>query len=80
MVRPNSEYHVAVSTQGTSVPTSVTVSLVGRQDNGRVFNAEQSLVVEPYTTRVARLEVWLHTHTSMHAYTILTYVLFTEKQ
>lgn len=57
IVRPNSEYHVAVSTQETSVPTSVVVQIVGRQETGRVFTAEQSLVIEPYATRIVRLEV-----------------------
>lgn len=57
MLRPNSEYHVAVTTQETSQPTTVTVEVSGKQHGGGMFEASQTVSVEPYTTHIVKLEV-----------------------
>lgn len=57
VLRPNSEYHVAITTQETSQPTTVTVEVGGRQHVGGMFAASQTVSVEPYTTRIVKLEV-----------------------
>ncbi|XP_023288117.1 CD109 antigen isoform X2 [Orussus abietinus] len=57
VVRPNSEYHVAVSIIGTPVSTTVSVILQGSQDGEVFFNASQIVVVDPYSTRIIKLEV-----------------------
>jgi len=57
VLRPNTEYHIAVTTQKTSQPTTVTVEVSGKQDGGGMFQAGQTVSVEPYTTRIVKLEV-----------------------
>lgn len=57
VLRPNSEYHVAVSTQGTTAPTTVVVDVGGKQDSGGVLKVTQFVKVDPYSTRIVRLEV-----------------------
>lgn len=57
MLRPNSEYHVAVSAQGTASPTTVVVDVGGKQDSGGVLKVTQFVKVDPYSTRIVRLEV-----------------------
>lgn len=57
VLRPNSEYHVAVSTQGTMAPTTVVVDVGGKQDSGGVLKVTQFVKVDPYSTRIVRLEV-----------------------
>lgn len=57
IVRPNSEYHVAVSIVGVSEPTTTFVELSGQLDSGESFAVSESIVVEPYATRVLALEV-----------------------
>ncbi|XP_021920080.1 CD109 antigen-like isoform X2 [Zootermopsis nevadensis] len=57
VLRPNSEYHVAVTTQKTSQPTTVTVAVGGKQHGGGVFQATQTVSVEPYTTHIVKLEI-----------------------
>lgn len=57
MVRPDSEYHVAVSTTGVSTISSIYIELNGLLDNGDVFNISQVTQVQPYSTRILRLEV-----------------------
>ncbi|GFG28314.1 hypothetical protein Cfor_11328, partial [Coptotermes formosanus] len=57
VLRPNSEYHVAITTQETSQPTTVTVEVGGRQHVGGMFAASQTVSVEPYTTRIVKLEI-----------------------
>lgn len=57
MVRPNSEYHVAVSTSGVSTPTTIAVELNGELDNGDTFGVAHQDPVEPYTTRIFKLDV-----------------------
>lgn len=57
VVRPNSEYHVAVSIQQTSEPTTVTATLQGISLNGSIYSSEDRVEVQPYTSRICRLEV-----------------------
>ena len=57
VLRPNSDYHVAITTQETSQPTTVTVAVSGKQHGGGMFEASQTASVEPYITRIVKLEV-----------------------
>lgn len=57
VLRPNSEYHVAITTQETSQPTTVTVEVAGKQHGGGMFEAIQTVSVEPYTTHIVKLEI-----------------------
>lgn len=57
VVRPSSEFHVTVSIQETSQPTTVSVSIEGTTDNGRPYKNQDSITVLPYSTRIARLEI-----------------------
>ncbi|KAJ9578051.1 hypothetical protein L9F63_025087, partial [Diploptera punctata] len=57
VLRPNSEYHVAVSTQMVSQPTTVIIEVGGKQYGGGVFQTTQSVTVEPYTTHIVKLEI-----------------------
>ncbi|XP_069677480.1 CD109 antigen-like isoform X2 [Periplaneta americana] len=57
VLRPNSEYHVAVTTQKTSQPTLVTIGVGGKQHGGGMFQTSQTVTVEPYTTHVVKLEI-----------------------
>lgn len=57
MLRPNSEFHAAVGLQGVSQPTQVSVSIGGKQDGGGNVDITQSVNVEPYATRIVKLEV-----------------------
>ncbi|XP_015122489.1 CD109 antigen isoform X1 [Diachasma alloeum] len=57
VVRPNSEYHVVVSTTGVSAPSTIVVELDGELDNGEVFRVFHEDVVEPYQTRVFKLDI-----------------------
>ncbi|KAJ3654530.1 hypothetical protein Zmor_013712 [Zophobas morio] len=56
-VRPNSEYHVAVSVQQTSEPTRIKAVLQGVSPNGSIYTSEDRAEVQPYTSRICRLEV-----------------------
>lgn len=60
VLRPNSEYHVAVSMQGTTSPTTIVVDVGGKQDSGGVLKVTQFVKVDPYSTKIVRLEVSLH--------------------
>ncbi|XP_049951328.1 CD109 antigen-like isoform X5 [Schistocerca serialis cubense] len=57
VLRPNSEYHVAVSTQFVSEPCDIVVTVGGKQDVGSNFVTSQMITVEPYTTRIVKLEI-----------------------
>ncbi|VVC42395.1 Alpha-2-macroglobulin, thiol-ester bond-forming,Alpha-macroglobulin, receptor-binding,Alpha-2- [Cinara cedri] len=57
VLRPNSEYHVAVSTQGTVSPTTVVVEVGGKQDSGGALKVTQFVKVDPYSTKIVRLEI-----------------------
>lgn len=57
VLRPNSEYHVAVSTQFVSEPCEFVVTVGGKQDVGSNFVTNQMITVEPYTTRIVKLEI-----------------------
>lgn len=59
VLRPNSEYHVAVSTHGTTSTTTVVVDVGGKQDSGGVLKVTQFVKVDPFSTRIIRLEVSL---------------------
>uniref|UniRef100_A0A1B6EFY6 TEP1-F n=1 Tax=Clastoptera arizonana TaxID=38151 RepID=A0A1B6EFY6_9HEMI len=57
VLRPNTEYHVAVSTLGVSEPTTVVVAVGGKQDSGGTFRTSQFVTVEPYVSRIVKLEI-----------------------
>ncbi|XP_043259825.1 CD109 antigen-like isoform X1 [Colletes gigas] len=57
VVRPNSEYHVAVSTTGISTTSTIYIELNGFLDNGDTFNVSQITRVQPYFTRTIQLEI-----------------------
>lgn len=57
MLRPNSDYLVAVSMQNTVQSTFVVVEIIGNQDSGATFKTTDSVSVEPFSTRIVRLEV-----------------------
>ena len=59
VVRPDSEYHVAVSTTGISTASTIYIELNGLLDNGDIFNVSQIIRVQPYSTGIIRLEVSL---------------------
>lgn len=70
VVRPNSEYHVAVSTTGVSTPSTISVELDGELDNGDAFQVSQENVVEPYVTRIFKLEAISCSDTIHHKFSI----------
>ncbi|XP_075211329.1 CD109 antigen-like isoform X2 [Lycorma delicatula] len=57
ILRPNSDYHVAVTAVGVSQPTTVIVEVGGKQDSGGSFKTSQFITVEPYVTRILKLEI-----------------------
>lgn len=57
MIRPDSEYHVAVSTTGVSTTSSIYIEISGVLDNGEVFNMSQVTNIQPYSTRISQFEV-----------------------
>ncbi|XP_017876968.1 CD109 antigen-like isoform X2 [Ceratina calcarata] len=57
IVRPDSEYHVTVSTNGVSTPSNIYVELNATFDNGEKFNLSQIALVQPYSTRILKFEV-----------------------
>lgn len=56
-IRPNSEYHAAVSIESVSAPTIVSASIQGLSYDGRPFSVDDSISVPPYSTRVVHLQV-----------------------
>ncbi|XP_017784771.1 PREDICTED: CD109 antigen-like [Nicrophorus vespilloides] len=57
ILRPNSEFHVAVSAQSTSSPTTVSVAVVGTSLNGRSYSVEDSATVLPHSTSIITLQI-----------------------
>ncbi|XP_050465402.1 thioester-containing protein 1 allele S3-like isoform X2 [Cataglyphis hispanica] len=57
VVRPDSEYHVAASVTGISTPSTIYVELTGELDAGKIFNISRTVVVEPYSTKILRLDI-----------------------
>ncbi|CAH1108875.1 unnamed protein product [Psylliodes chrysocephalus] len=57
VIRPNSEYHCAVSVQATSEPTTVTALLQGISFNGTPFFTQDQVVIQPYGSRLCSLQV-----------------------
>ncbi|KYN33932.1 hypothetical protein ALC56_11746 [Trachymyrmex septentrionalis] len=57
VVRPDSEYHVAASVTGVSTPSTIYVELTGELDTGKIFNISRTIVVEPYSTHILRLDI-----------------------
>ncbi|XP_012262615.2 CD109 antigen-like isoform X2 [Athalia rosae] len=57
IVRPNSEYHVAISTTAISAPSIIYVELNGELESGDLFNVSQTVTVEPYQNRIIKLEI-----------------------
>lgn len=57
VIRPNSEYNVAISVQATSVPTVVRAAIEGVAHDGKPYSVEDAVTALPYSTKTARLEV-----------------------
>ncbi|XP_076663404.1 CD109 antigen isoform X3 [Andrena cerasifolii] len=57
VVRPDSEYHVAVSTTGISTTSMIYIELNGLLDDGGIFNVSQVIGVQPYSTGILRLQI-----------------------
>ncbi|XP_014472781.1 PREDICTED: CD109 antigen-like isoform X2 [Dinoponera quadriceps] len=57
VVRPDSEYHVAASTTGISIPSTIYIELTGELDTGKILNVSRTIVVEPYSTKILQLNI-----------------------
>nr|XP_014289274.1 CD109 antigen-like isoform X3 [Halyomorpha halys] len=57
VLRPNSDYHVSVTTMMVSQPTTVFVDIGGKQDSGGMFKTSQFMAVEPYVSRILQLKI-----------------------
>nr|XP_034179672.1 CD109 antigen-like isoform X1 [Osmia lignaria]XP_034179683.1 CD109 antigen-like isoform X1 [Osmia lignaria]XP_034179692.1 CD109 antigen-like isoform X1 [Osmia lignaria]XP_034179702.1 CD109 antigen-like isoform X1 [Osmia lignaria]XP_034179708.1 CD109 antigen-like isoform X1 [Osmia lignaria] len=57
VIRPDSEYHVAVSTTGVSTTSQIYIEINGVLDNGEVFNVSQVTNIQPYSTRILQFEI-----------------------
>ncbi|KAK6619003.1 hypothetical protein RUM44_003385 [Polyplax serrata] len=57
VLRPNGDYHAAVSVLGTSQPTQVSVEVSGKPDSGGTFTVTQNVLVSPYSTQIIKLEI-----------------------
>ncbi|XP_050306884.1 CD109 antigen [Anthonomus grandis grandis] len=57
IIRPNSEYHAAISMHATSGPTIVTATLEGQSESGIPFLMQYKDTIQPYSSTVARFEV-----------------------
>lgn len=57
VIRPNSEYHAAISVHGTSGPTTITATLEGQSFTGTPFLMQFKDTVVPYSTVISRFEV-----------------------
>lgn len=59
VVRPNSEYDMAITLLGTNQPVRVRVDIGGPRDSGGYFLDNTDVEVEPYVTKLAKLRVSL---------------------
>ncbi|KAJ8921010.1 hypothetical protein NQ315_015806 [Exocentrus adspersus] len=57
VIRPNSEYHCAISLESISEPTSVTATIQGNSYNGSSFFTRDLVIIQPYTSKICALEV-----------------------
>uniref|UniRef100_A0A0A9WLH1 TEP1-F n=1 Tax=Lygus hesperus TaxID=30085 RepID=A0A0A9WLH1_LYGHE len=57
VVRPNSDYDVAITMVGTSQPVTVTLDVGGNRDSGGFYSENTFVSVEPYITRIAKLNI-----------------------
>lgn len=57
IIRPNSEYHAAISVHATSGPTAITATLEGQSFTGTPFLVQFKDVIRPYSSVIARFEV-----------------------
>jgi CD109 antigen len=56
-IRPNSEYHVAVSSNGLAEAVAVRLTIEGTDSAGSLFSQQQEISVEPDTTKNAEFKV-----------------------
>jgi CD109 antigen len=56
-IRPNSEYHVSVSSNGLSEAVAVRLTIEGTDSAGSLLTQEQEVSVEPGTTKNAEFKV-----------------------
>uniref|UniRef100_A0A8D8UYD5 TEP1-F n=1 Tax=Cacopsylla melanoneura TaxID=428564 RepID=A0A8D8UYD5_9HEMI len=57
VLRPNGEYHVALSTQAVSEATQFSVEVGGKQDSGGDFRTRQQISVDPFSTKIVKLDI-----------------------
>nr|AEC50086.1 TEP isoform 2 [Pacifastacus leniusculus] len=57
LLRPNRDYHVVVSTHGTSQPVKVNVEVGGKQDAGGVILNRQLADLQPHSTQVLNFQI-----------------------
>ncbi|XP_067205128.1 thioester-containing protein 1 allele R1-like isoform X2 [Linepithema humile] len=57
VVRPDSEYNVAVSIIGVSTPSTISVELSGELDTGKIFNISRTAEVQPYSTKILQFDI-----------------------
>ncbi|XP_066246674.1 thioester-containing protein 1 allele R1-like [Euwallacea similis] len=57
IIRPNSEYHAAISVHATSGPTAVTATLEGHSFSGVPLFMQFKDIVLPYSTVISRFEI-----------------------
>ncbi|XP_072395001.1 thioester-containing protein 1 allele R1-like [Diabrotica undecimpunctata] len=57
IIKPNTDYHCAISVQATSQPTSITAVLQGASYNGTPLFSQDQVVIPPYSTRICELKV-----------------------
>lgn len=57
VLRPNSDYHLAVTLLEVSQTTYVTVEIGGKQDSGGFFKTTEAITVEPFASKILQLKV-----------------------
>ncbi|BES88504.1 thioester-containing protein [Nesidiocoris tenuis] len=57
VIRPNSDYDVAITMLGTNQPVTVTLDVGGNRDSGGFYSESTYVTVEPYITRIAKLAI-----------------------
>lgn len=71
-IRPNSEYHCAISVQATSEPTSVTAVLQGISYNGTRLFTQEKISILPYSSKLCTLKVSIITNAKSSYYPCYT--------
>ncbi|VEN35278.1 unnamed protein product, partial [Callosobruchus maculatus] len=56
-LRPNSEYQLSVSIEGTSAPTSVIAIVRGTSHKGHPFSAQGNTIVSPFSSNIVSIQI-----------------------